>query len=85
MEIKIYMADNGFSFCVGPDYNGSFVQKVFQFKEKGQQEKPELDSVKELLDEIIEILGYAGSRYDARRIKVTFEPGDKYEAPTKSL
>ena len=36
---------------------------------------------RELLIDIRDAIGMAGSRYDDKRIYVTVEPGDKYEAP----
>lgn len=38
-----------------------------------------LEGFQELLYVLVGELGYAGSRYDEKRICVRLEPGDKYE------
>jgi hypothetical protein len=35
-----------------------------------------------LLWHVIEYFSAAGSRHDAKRVRVKVEPGDKYEGPT---
>ena len=46
-------------------------------------ENDELKSTEELLWEVIEYFGKQGSRYDAERLRINREPGDKYIAPPK--
>jgi hypothetical protein len=39
------------------------------------------DATLALLGEILDRVGYVGSRYDERRVRIAIEPGDKWEPP----
>jgi hypothetical protein len=53
-------------------------EEVFEEMENCPQDV-DADTVARLLWKIIEYFGEGGSRYDAKRVRVVVEPGDKYE------
>lgn len=42
-------------------------------------ENDPVDATSVLLGEVLELIGHIGSRYDERRVRVTIEPGDKWQ------
>ena len=72
MNLRIESVENGWSLTWdGDDGERRAVVGVGDESRAGAGQR--------LLWEIIEILNLAGSRYDAERIRVTLEPGDKHE------
>ena len=43
----------------------------------------EVEDIQEMMSDLINTLGYTGSRHDAERLYVRIEPGDKYERHTE--
>ena len=39
----------------------------------------DVEDIQEMMSDLINTLGYTGSRHDAERLYVRIEPGDKYE------
>jgi len=57
---------------------------VFEIKEdwSDPENGPEMDAGRDMLLHLIDILGLdETSRYSKRRMRIVFEPGDKYEIP----
>lgn len=69
-DLTITRAANGWILDYEADYG-----RVTEVIEEGADEPMGLG----LLHAVREVLGLVGSRYDARRIRITVEPGDKYE------
>ena len=80
--VQIVRVRNGY-VCKYPDENGEgeshLETEVFSY-----DETDELKSGEELLWWIINHFGISGSRYDAERLTITREPGDKYEPPAQN-
>ncbi len=75
-QVDIRRTENGF-IVSGPNPNdGIPCQWVFE----GAEDVGDVDALQRALYQIIEILGMVGDRYDAQRIKVVVEPGDKWES-----
>ncbi len=78
MTIYLQLVENGYvvEFSTGEESDeANYRKSVYEFG------PDELDTLQSVLFDIIEFLGAGGSRYDKKRIRVGFEPGDKYEAP----
>ena len=45
---------------------------------------PQAEARQAFLYDLVELLGWMGSRYDAHRLRINVEPGDKYEGQEKS-
>lgn len=68
MKITIDTAPNGYVLSV----DGEYVQII-------SDEKGEVQAGADLLRDLTEHLGLAGSRHDEKRIYVTVAPGDKHD------
>jgi hypothetical protein len=73
--LHIERVDNGFIV------SGVDGATVFEEDDNCPQD-PDPAAMVRLLWYIIEYFGSTGSRYDAKRVRVSVEPGDKYEGPT---
>jgi hypothetical protein len=70
----ITQAENGYIVDYYDFETETMKQIVFE-----ETEGDKLKSTQELLQEIIIYFDKSGSRYDKERLRVTREPGDKYE------
>ena len=76
--VEITHVKNGFA-CKYPSSND--VREFFETEVFSDDETDELASGEALLWWIIDFFGIGGSRYDAARLRIAREPGDKYEGP----
>jgi hypothetical protein len=74
--LNIVRTANGY-IAAGVDEPGA----VFVFEEP-EDVDTDPDTMARLLWHVIEYFSAAGSRHDAKRVRVKVEPGDKYEGPT---
>jgi len=81
--VEIIRVRNGY-VCKYPDENGEG-ESHLETEVFSDDEIDELKSGEELLYWIINHFGISGSRYDAERLTITREPGDKYEPPTQNV
>ena len=72
-KILIERAENG--WCTRYDEDGEV--KILVYKDG--DENPDPEAFVCLLQDLVDYFGMQGSRYDAKRIKISIEPGDKYE------
>lgn len=89
--VTIHQVENGFILeyekCSMEDGSGIPITLVYQRKEvfleqdSTAENSSTAEALCEALRDVVEILGAYGSRYDEKRISISLEPGDKYEAP----
>lgn len=77
MEMYIRTVGNGYLLRVSHDINEP--HQEFVYEDNGLDKHSGLEPLKKMLNDIIDLVGAAGSRYDKERICVRLEPGDKYE------
>ena len=71
--VLIYRTNNGWILT----NTESGISDVYQFED----ERSRAAVFEALLWGLIEIMDVGGTRYDKERVRVSLEPGDKYEAP----
>ena len=76
--VEITHVKNGFA-CKYPSSND--VREFFETEVFSDDDADELASGEDLLNWIIDFFGIGGSRYDAARLRIAREPGDKCEGP----
>jgi len=76
--VEITRVHNGY-VCRYPSSND--VREFFETEVFSDDDADELASGEALLWMIIDFFSIGGSRYDAARLRIAREPGDKYEGP----
>lgn len=75
-RVSIDRVENGYLLNY---YDGETDTKyVFEQRFDSDESK---DYIADLLNTVVDLLGESGSRYDEQRVRVSLEPGDKYEGP----
>lgn len=77
MRIVIETARNG--YVIRDQNDGSEPESLITIAGEDS-----VDTTYDLLGEILELVGHIGSRYDARRVRVIIEPGDKWISPEEA-
>ena len=81
--IQIKHAINGYTLQECWDEGGDNIEKVYVFEADDSLEN-DLEALCKCLYQALDSLGASGSRYDAKRIRITIEQGDKYEPDQSS-
>lgn len=76
MRIVIETTDNG-AILSTDDQNGEDVR--FSYDLETHLGEDDREKQAQLLYQLVELLGWMGSRHDEKRIRINIEPGDKYE------
>ncbi len=82
-EVTISMVDNGFVVTGHALEGGDGTYQVFEASDEDVYGF--VEALQRALWQAIDLLGMSGSRYDAKRIRVVVEPGDKWQATSLYL
>jgi hypothetical protein len=78
MKIKIKSTSNGWILTDNSD-SDEIKQYVFEEKEDSDFKRSSVVCFVNLLHAINDLIGPSTSRYDAHRVRISIEPGDKYD------
>ena len=79
-SIKIQRVGNGWVTSYYDEEDEGTKIRVY----KDADENPDPEAFVCLLQDLVDYFGMQGSRYDAKRIKINIEPGDKYEGESST-